>query len=136
LYNTFEEEFIKDEEFIYSLLLHFQKRIYLLHLYPYIKWTGTTSAQIKKTYLKTFFQVKDIYNKWVKKHKISKGVPEEEVANIVLYIEATRIQNHTKSKKVQIVTKEGTCWKKYIEAILKEKFGNKLEFQNYPHINT
>ncbi|WP_179892767.1 BglG family transcription antiterminator [Bacillus thuringiensis] len=123
------DNFIRDDKFIYELIVHFRKNIYRLALYPYIGNDEVNVIQYKKKkYFKTFLQVKEVYNKWIKKHKIASFVPETEIVNIVMFIEAARICNSIKPKKAIIVTKEGEGWKKYIVATLKNKFGNKIEF--------
>ncbi|PFJ18210.1 capsule biosynthesis protein [Bacillus cereus] len=126
---TLKSTFIKDEEFIYSLILHFRKTLYLLHIYSYVKpKEEAIHKHIEDRYTKTFHQVREVYKKWIKKHQIASYVPNKEIVNIVLQIEATRIKNDITPKKVIIITKEGECWKSYISAVLKEKFGEKLEF--------
>ncbi|HDR3451563.1 capsule synthesis positive regulator AcpB (plasmid) [Bacillus thuringiensis serovar morrisoni str. 4AA1] len=129
LYKRLGYQFIKDEEFIHSLIIHFRKRIYQLHCYPYIKHMEVPSIEyMQKKYFKTFLQVKDVYNNWIKLYNIANYVPDEEIISIVIYIEAALICKNIKPKKVFIVTKEDECWKKYIKAILKERFGNKIDF--------
>ena len=134
LYEKFRYQFIKDEEFIHSLIIHFRKRIYLLHCYPYIKYIEMPSIKyMKRKHFKTFLKVKDVYNKWLKQYKIASYVPEGEIMSIVLYIEAALICENIIPKKVFIVTRQGDCWKKYIKSILKKRFGNKIDF---PIINS
>lgn len=128
LYKKFRYPFIKKEDFFYSVLIHFRKRMYSLQFYPYIKThEPSTLSEMKKKYLKTYLKVKEIYINWIKKHKITNSIPEEEILNIVLYIEAAQICANLKVTKILVITKEGDLWSKYIEAILKDKFGNKIE---------
>lgn len=128
LYIKFRYPFIKKEEFFYAMLIHFRKRIYSLHFYPYIKrYEPSSLNEMKKKHVKTYLMVKEIYTKWIKKHKITNFIPEEEILSIVIYIEAAKICDNLKVTKILVITKEGDHWRKYIEAILKEKFGNKIE---------
>ncbi|MCU5087021.1 helix-turn-helix domain-containing protein [Bacillus cereus] len=129
LYKKFGYQFIKGEEFIHSLIIHFRKRIYLLHCYPYIKYIEMPSIEyLKRKHFKTFLKVKDVYDKWIIQYKIASYVPEEEIMSIVLYIEAALICENIIPKKIIIITRQGDCWKKYIKAILKKRFGNKIDF--------
>ncbi|MBN9901333.1 BglG family transcription antiterminator [Bacillus thuringiensis] len=124
--------FIEDEAFIYTLILHFRKTLYLLDIYSYIKpKEEPVNMYIQNKYSRTFFQVKEVYTTWVQKHQIAEYVPNKEIVNIVLQIEASRIQNKSTSKKVLIITKERDCWKNYMIAVLKEKFGGKIEFISF-----
>ncbi|WP_410491854.1 helix-turn-helix domain-containing protein (plasmid) [Bacillus thuringiensis] len=124
--------FIEDEAFIYTLILHFRKTLYLLHIYSYIKpKEEPVNMYIQNKYNRTFLQVKEVYTTWVQKHQIAEYVPNKEIVNIVLQIEASRIQNKSTSKKVLIITKERDCWKNYMIAVLKEKFGGKIEFISF-----
>ncbi|HDR4766487.1 TPA: transcription antiterminator [Bacillus thuringiensis] len=136
LYARLEENFIKEDEFAYSMITHFRKNIYRLHFYNYVERSEKyTTKFIKETYFKTFTQVKDIYIKWIKKHQIAIHVPDDEIVNIVVYIESQRMKQQIKSKKAIIVTKEGDCWRDYISAQVKRKFGNKIEFPDLISIN-
>ncbi|MED3681934.1 helix-turn-helix domain-containing protein [Bacillus thuringiensis] len=136
LYEKLKYQFIREEKFVHTLILHFRKRIYLLHFYPYIKnLSGIVSEYLKKNHLKTFLQVKEIYNKWIKRYGIANYVSDQEIMNIVIYIESARIRYHVKPKKAIIVTKEGDCWKEYISAVLKDRFGNRIEFPNISSMN-
>ncbi|EEM80232.1 Capsule synthesis positive regulator acpB [Bacillus thuringiensis serovar huazhongensis BGSC 4BD1] len=124
--------FIEDEEFIYDLILHFRRTLYLLHIYSYIKpKEEAVNKYMQYKYRQTFLKVKEVYNIWIQKHQIADYVPSEEIVNIVLQIEAARIQNKITSKKVLVITKERDCWKKYIIAVLKEKFSGKLDFISF-----
>ncbi|PEX87259.1 BglG family transcription antiterminator [Bacillus cereus] len=129
LTNRLGYQFIKNEEFIYSLILHLRKRIYILRFYPYLKRPEITTIQyMKKKHLKTFLQVKNIYNEWIRKHEIAHFVPDHEIVKIVMYIEAARICNNITPKKTVLITNEGDGWKNYISAIIKDKFGDKIAF--------
>ncbi|AMR06104.1 capsule biosynthesis protein [Bacillus thuringiensis serovar pingluonsis] len=124
--------FIADEEFIFTLILHFRKTLYFLHIYSNIQpKEETVHTYMQQKYSQTFLQVKEVYFAWVQKHQIADYVPNKEVLNIVLQIEASRIQNKITSKKVLIITKERDCWKNYMIAVLKEKFGGKIEFISF-----
>ncbi|MBJ7967005.1 helix-turn-helix domain-containing protein [Bacillus cereus] len=124
--------FIEDETFIYTLILHFRKTLYFLHIYTYIQpKEETVHRYMQQKYSQTFLQVKEVYHTWVKKHRIADYVPNNEIVNIVLQIEASRIQNKITSKKVLIITKERDCWKNYMIAVLEEKFGGKIEFISF-----
>ncbi|HDR4875002.1 TPA: helix-turn-helix domain-containing protein [Bacillus cereus] len=128
----FGSSFIEDEEFIYTLILHFRKTLYFLPIYSYIQpKEETVHTYIQQKYNQTFLQVKEVYHTWVQKHQIADYVPNKEIVNIVLQIEASRIQNKNNSKKVLIITKERDCWKNYMIAVLKEKFGGKIEFISF-----
>ncbi|MGE7915931.1 BglG family transcription antiterminator [Lysinibacillus xylanilyticus] len=127
--NKFGNYFIKDEEFIYSIILYFRKKVHILNLLSYIPGNKkNTTSSMKKQHFKTFLKVKDVYIDWVRKHKITNHVPDEEIINIVMYIEASRISNEFRPKKTLIISGEGRGWKKYISAKLKNQFGNKIEF--------
>lgn len=129
LYDSFRYQFIKDDAFICSMIVHFRKRIYSLFFGPYIKrFEQSSLKEMKKKYSKTYLKVKEIYTKWLKKHTITNFISEEEILSIVIYIEAARINNNLTSKKILVVTKEGDYWTKYIQAILKEQFGDKIDF--------
>lgn len=118
---------INDMEFIYSIIIYFRKKIYVLEFLTYLEHVEKPSTQYaKKKYPKTFLQVRDVYNQWVKKHHIAPYVSDEEIANIVIYIEATRIRNNIAPKKVMLITESGDMWKSYISAILKKEFGDKI----------
>ncbi|MDY0854357.1 helix-turn-helix domain-containing protein [Bacillus thuringiensis] len=128
LFHTLEDSFIKEKQFICVLIEHFRKKIYLLHLHSHIKRIETVDIQyIKRKYLKTFLQVKKVYYDWIQKHKIATYVPDEEIVNIVLYIESFRITYNNTAKKAIIISKEGEAWEQYISAFLKGEFGDKVE---------
>ncbi|WP_242476493.1 hypothetical protein [Bacillus cereus] len=128
----FGSSFIEDEEFIYTLILHFRKTLYFLPIYSYIQpKEETVHTYIQQKYNQTFLQVKEVYHIWVQNHQIADYVPNKEIVNIVLQIEPSRIQNKNTSKKVLIITKERDCWKNYMIAVLKEKFGGKIKFISF-----
>ncbi|WP_410993531.1 BglG family transcription antiterminator [Bacillus cereus] len=128
LFHTLEDKFIKEEQFICMLIEHFRKRIYLLHVHSHIKHIETVDIQyIKRKYLKTFLQVKKVYYDWIQEYEIATYVPDEEIIDIVLYIESYRIISNTTAKRIIIICKEGEAWKQYISALLKGEFGNKIE---------
>lgn len=129
-------DFINDKEFVYWLLVYFREKIYILHLLSYMKRIEEPSIQyMKKKYSKTFLLVKDVYNKWVREHNIACFVTDEEIMKIVIQIEANQICKNVNSKKAMIITHEDGCWKSYIEAVLKSKFGNKIEFASVTSTN-
>ncbi|EJR28522.1 MULTISPECIES: helix-turn-helix domain-containing protein [Bacillus cereus group] len=128
LFQTLEDKFIKEEQFICILIEHFRKRIYLLHVHSHIKRFETVDIQyIKRKYLKTFLQVKKVYYDWIQEYQIATYVPDEEIIDIVLYIESYRITYNNTAKKMIIISEEGESWKHYISALLKKEFGNKIE---------
>ncbi|MCU5669019.1 helix-turn-helix domain-containing protein [Bacillus cereus] len=127
--NKLGTQFIKDDDFIYSLIMYFRQKIYLLRAYPHINISDVTHFEpIKEKHLKTFLQVKDVYIKWIQKHKINDCVPNNEILNIVVQVEASRVSANINPKKVIIITKDGYHWERYITSILKEHFGNKIKF--------
>ncbi|HDR3452153.1 capsule synthesis positive regulator AcpB (plasmid) [Bacillus thuringiensis serovar morrisoni str. 4AA1] len=136
LYGRLGDKFIKEDEFAYSMITHFRKNIYRLHFYSYVERSEKyTTKFIKETYFKTFIQVKEIYTKWINKHEIAIHVPDDEIVNIVVYIESQRMKQRIQPKKAVIVTKEGDCWRDYILAQVKRKFGNKIEFPYLTSLN-
>ncbi|WP_103653302.1 helix-turn-helix domain-containing protein [Bacillus thuringiensis] len=128
-------QLIKDDQFIYSLINYFRQKVFVLH-YCHVKQTNEASTNyVKEKYLESFFQVEDIYNTWARKHEIANFIPEREIANIVLQIKAYQIRNKVSVKKIMIITKEGDSWKSYLSAILKDKFGSKIEIIKYTSLN-
>ncbi|MDO6633846.1 helix-turn-helix domain-containing protein [Bacillus thuringiensis] len=129
--NKLEENLSENEGLLISFYDYFEEKIHLLNTHYHLKKSEkTTTHYVKKRYQKRFFQVKETYNQWVKKYKITRYAPNEEIANIVMLIEATRIRKETIPKKVLIMTKEGNYWEQYISAVILRKFGNKISLQS------
>lgn len=130
------ENLNEDEDLFNSLYGYFNEKLHLLNSPYYLnKQEKITTNYLQKKYLKTFLHVEDIYNQWVKKYKIAHHVPNEEIANVVMLIEAKRIYKESNPKKVLIITKEGKYWECYISAIIAKKFGNKISLQSVISLN-
>ncbi|MDO6632220.1 helix-turn-helix domain-containing protein [Bacillus thuringiensis] len=126
----------EDEDLFNTLYEYFNQKLHVLNSYYYLnKQEEVTTKYLQKKYLKTFIHVEYIYNQWVKKHGIAHHVPNEEIANIVMLIEAKRIYEESTPKKVWIVTEEGKYWGIYISAVITKKFGNRISLQSVISLN-
>ncbi|WP_180260056.1 helix-turn-helix domain-containing protein [Bacillus cereus] len=130
------EELNGNKDLLNSFYDYFKEKIHLLNNHYYLKKSEKiTTNYVRKRYPKTFLQVKEVYNQWVKKYKITFYVPNEEIANVVMLIESTRICKENIPKKVLIITKEGKYWEQYISAVIMKKFGSKISLQSILSIN-
>ncbi|RAP29231.1 hypothetical protein C2W64_04178 [Brevibacillus laterosporus] len=119
--------FIHDEEFIFAIIDYFKRTIYTLKYFSKIKVREKTITKyIREKHRETFLHVQEVYNEWVKKYGIADHIIDDEIANVTMQIEAT-ISFKPESKKALIISGEGTSWKRYMEAILRERFGEKLQ---------
>ncbi|MDO6662268.1 hypothetical protein Q4571_16910 [Bacillus thuringiensis] len=134
--NKLKGELRVNKELSNSLRVYFNKKINVLHSSCYLKQTKRiTTNHVKKKHLMTFLQVEEVYSQWTQKYKITHHVSNEEIVNIVMLIEATRIYKKITQKKVLIITDEGDCLESYISAVIEGRFGNKISVQSMNTLN-
>ncbi|AYK06770.1 PRD domain-containing protein [Brevibacillus laterosporus] len=127
LENKINKPLIHDEEFVFTLIDYFKRTMYTLKYFSTIKVKEKSITKyIREKHRKTFLQVKEIYNEWAKKYGMADHIIDDEIANVTMQIEAM-ISFKPRSKKALIISGDGTSWKRYMEAILRERFGEKLQ---------
>ncbi|MCR8979883.1 BglG family transcription antiterminator [Brevibacillus laterosporus] len=127
LENRIKKSLIHDEEFVFTLIDYFKRTIYTLKYFSTIKVREKNITKyINEKHRETFLLVKEVYNEWAKKYGIADHIIDDEIANVTMQLEAT-ISFKSESKKALIISGEGTSWKRYMEAILRERFGEKLQ---------
>ncbi|PEA00895.1 BglG family transcription antiterminator [Bacillus cereus] len=121
-------DLMQDEDLIFELIMYFRRKVYQLQfLSLFQRMEQHTSTYIEKKYPTTFLVIKNVYTEWVKKYNITHVVSDVEVARVTMYVEASHLRQTCKGKKALLVCGEGDSWGKYIEALLFQRFGNKLE---------
>ncbi|OUB15380.1 hypothetical protein BK708_24900 [Bacillus thuringiensis serovar yunnanensis] len=125
---------INHEDLVLDFILCFRQKVYQLYYLSMFRRTDQKDQKsikyIEEKHLATFLVVKQVYTDWVKKYKIAKTVPDEEVANITMFVESTYLLQKVTCKKALLVTSEGDSWGNYLKAMLYKRLGNKLEIVN------
>ncbi|MGN4679747.1 BglG family transcription antiterminator [Bacillus cereus group sp. MYBK223-2] len=133
LEGIFKIPLINNDKLIF-LIIDYLKRIsyQMQYLSKIENPNGLTSKYIQSNYSYTFQKIKSTYEEWIGKHTnldvFLRSMPDEDIAQITMHIEATKLFCNTQQKKVLLVTEEGDAWKRYIIAFLSNIFQNKLIF--------
>ncbi|MBU5220717.1 BglG family transcription antiterminator [Bacillus albus] len=133
LEGIFKIPLINNDKLIF-LIIDYLKRIsyQMQYLSKIENPNGLTSKYIQSNYPYTFQQIKSTYEEWIGGHTnldiFLKNMPDEDIAQITMHIEATKLFCNTQQKKVLLVTEEGDAWRRYIIALLSNIFQNKLIF--------
>ncbi|PHG59743.1 BglG family transcription antiterminator [Bacillus toyonensis] len=129
LERSFKISLINDSEFTFLLLQHLKKTVYRYQIFSNIQPPASLDINIiKKKYPNTFQSVSQVYHEWVQNYNISLKVWEADIAIVTIQLEGTGMLMQNEYTNVGLYTDGNMIWNRYIQGILRMKFGNKLEF--------
>ncbi|WP_276575666.1 helix-turn-helix domain-containing protein [Bacillus cereus group sp. BfR-BA-01524] len=132
-----EEKFkvclINDDKLLFLIIEYLKRFSYQLQSLSKIENpNGLTSKYIRDKYPYAFQQVRSAYEEWVDLNtnieNIPKNMPDEDITQIAIHVEALKLFCNAQSKKVLLVIGEGDAWKQYLIALLSNIFKDKLVF--------
>ncbi|PEF34285.1 helix-turn-helix domain containing protein [Bacillus wiedmannii] len=129
LENTFECDFMNNQEFIFCVIQYFKQRLSKHYFLPHINFPeDETIRHIKNMHYKTFCKVQNIYKEWVEKYSINTLVSDEEISTLTLYVEGASMLEHVLEVKVLLLIEDTKKWELYIKGILISQFGSIFNF--------
>ncbi|WP_144497370.1 BglG family transcription antiterminator [Bacillus toyonensis] len=127
LETAFQMPFHEDEDFLFCLLQYVRQISYRYQFIPTI--TSPTSewhAQVKVKHPITFQKVRHVYTTWIQQYPFLPRANEEDILVITLQLEAIFQLSQIYRKKVLLYLGDSILWKRYIQGVLYNEFGNTL----------
>ncbi len=127
LEKAFNMPFRQDEEFLFCLLQYIRQISYRNQFIPTLASPSADwQEQIKQRHALTFQKVSSVYATWVQEHPFLHKANEEDILAITLQLEATFQLAQNYRKKVLLYLGDCILWKRYIQSVLYQEFGNTL----------